>query len=415
MHQSTESYFHRVLHLRRPDLLLPVLLACAGCVSVAELSTRHRESGANSEFRYEESTFSEYVSRTRDVIAGTRLDLRDARADSIVEVNSPFELVPDASCPAGKLRRHAKGALLIHGLTDSPFQTRDVARFLNSRCFLVRAILLTGHGTVPGDLLSVDYGAWVKQTRWATNGLSADVDALYLVGFSTGGALSLHAALTAQTVRGLILFSPALKARSPLAFLSGASRFVTAWLEVAPDDDYAKYESFTTNAAYQIYRLTQELETLRSARKLVMPMFVALSAEDGTTDSAETLAYFSSQSNPASKLILYASSKQKLYDHRIDVVPAAHPEEGILEQSHISVHVAPENAHYGRRGDYRNCKHYLYDADAWRACKTASPIAQGERGIQKPNGIVFTRLSYNPDFAQLMRELDRFLDKTGEL
>jgi len=109
------------------------------------------------------------------------------------------------------------------------------------------------------------------------------------------------------------------------------------------------------------------------------------------------------------------SGKPKLDDHRIDVVPAAHPEEGILEQSHISVHVAPENAHYGRRGDYRNCKHYLYDANAWRACKTTSPIAQGERGIEKPNGVTFTRLSYNPDFAQLMWELDRFLDKTSEL
>ena len=414
MHQSTESNFHRALCLCWQDLVLPVLLVCVGCVSVAELSTRHGESGVNSEFHYDEATFPEYVSRTRDMIAGTRLGSR-ASADSIVEANSPFELVPDASCPTGKLHRHAKGALLVHGLTDSPFQTRDVARFLNSRCFLVRAILLTGHGTVPGDLLSVDYGAWVKQTRWATNGLSVEVDALYLVGFSTGGALSLHAALTAQTVRGLILFSPALRARSRLAFLSGATRLVTAWLEVAPDDDYAKYESFTSNAAYQIYRLTQELETLRSARKLVMPMFVALSAEDGTTDSAETLAYFSSQSNPASKLILYASGKPKLDDQRIDVVPAAHPEEGILEQSHISVHVAPENAHYGRRGDYRSCKHYLYDANAWRACKTTSPIAQGERGIEKPNGIIFTRLTYNPDFAQLMWELDRFLAKTGEL
>lgn len=340
------------------------------------------------------------------------MDLRDTRADSIVEANSPFELAPGASCPSGKSHRHARGALLIHGLTDSPFQTRDVARFLNSRCFLVRAILLTGHGTVPGDLLSVDYSEWVQQTRWATTGLSAEVDALYLVGFSTGGALSLQAALTAQSVRGLILFSPALKAKSPLAFLSGTTRFVTAWLEVAPDDDYAKYESFTANAAYQIYRLTQELETLRSATKLSAPMFVALSAQDGTTDSAETLAYFSSQPNPANKLILYANHKPKVDDHRVQIVPAARPQEWILEQSHVSVHVAPENVHYGRRGDYRNCKHYLYDANAWRTCKSVSPIAQGERGIEKPDGVTFTRLTYNPDFGELMQELDGFLEQS---
>ncbi len=407
---TTASRLRRVPSVRSPGVVLLVLLACAGCASVADLSARHKESGANSEFQYGDLTFPQYVSRMRDMVARTRLDLHDSRADSIVEANTPFELAPDASCPAGKLHRHAKGALLIHGLTDSPFQTRDVARALNSRCFLVRAILLPGHGTVPGDLRSVDYREWVKQTRWAMKGLSAEVDELYLVGFSTGGALCLHAVLAGQAVDGLVLFSPALRARSHFAFLSGLGTLVTPWLEVAPDDDHAKYESFTSNAAYQIYRLTKELETLRSA-KLLAPMFVALSAEDGTTDSAETLAYFSKQSNPASKLILYASGKPKFDDHRIHVVSAARPEEWILEQSHISVNVAPENAHYGRRGDYRNCKHYLYDAEAWHTCKTASPIAQGERGIKKPDGVIFTRLTYNPDFAQLMQELADFLEQ----
>jgi len=156
------------------------------------------------------------------------------------------------------------------------------------------------------------------------------------------------------------------------------------------------------------------LETLRSAKKLAAPMFVALSAEDGTSDSAETLAYFSRLSNSASKLILYANGKPNFDDSRIHVIPAARPEEGILEQSHISVGMAPENPHYGRSGTYRNCKHYLNDANAWRACKSTTPILQGERGIEKPDGTIFTRLTYNPDFAQLMGELDRFLGQTGE-
>lgn len=401
------------LSVRWLGLALVALLAGTSCATITELSTRHRESGVNSEFTYGALPFSEYLSLTRSVIARTRVDLQNSRADTVIEANSPFELVPDASCPAGKPHRYARGVLLIHGLTDSPFMTRDVGRFFNSRCFLVRAILLTGHGTVPGDLLSVDHSAWVKETRWAVEGLNTEVDALYLAGFSTGGALSLQAALTGPPVRGLFLFSPALKIKSRMAFLARVVGFVKAWLEVAPDEDYAKYESFTTNAADQIYRLTQELETLRSATKLTPPMFVALSADDATSDSAETLAYFRSQSNPASVLILYANGQPAVGDARIRVAPAARPEEGILEHSHISIAVAPENAHYGRLGDYRNCKHYLDDPKAWSACKTANPIARGERGTDKPKGTIFARLTYNPDFEHLTQELDQFLGRVG--
>jgi esterase/lipase len=403
---------HRLAVARvRRGIAAVALVACASCAPVAELSVRHEETGTNSVFLGESLGFKEYQARSRAMIAKTRLDLRNARAAQVVEANSPFELAPGAGCPAGQARPHAKGALLIHGLTDSPFQTRDIARFLNSRCFLVRSILLTGHGTVPGDLLSVDYGEWVKQTRWALRGLAAEVDAVVVVGFSTGGALALHAALDGGAPKALILFSPALKAKSRLDVLIPIGARVTRWLEVAPDDDYAKYESFSSNAAYQVYRLTGELEKKRATTPIAAPVCVALSAEDGTTDSEETLAYFSRLADPASRLVLYASGAPRFADARVRVVPAARPGERILEQSHISIGASPENEHYGRGSTYRNCKHYLRDAEAWKLCKTASPIPLGERGIPKPSGMIFARLTYNPDFAGLMRELSEFLDR----
>jgi alpha-beta hydrolase superfamily lysophospholipase len=237
------------------------------------------------------------------------------------------------------------------------------------------------------------------------------VDSLYLAGFSTGGLLSLQAALSNPGVRGLILFSPALKIKSRLAFLSGMARYLRTWLEVAPDEDYAKYESFTTHAAYQIYRLTEEVSELRSSTRLVAPLFIALSADDATTESKETLTYFLRQGHPAGRLILYANNAPPDTNPRVRVVRSAHAEENILEQSHISTGIAPENPHYGRTGDYRNCKHYLYDRDAWDACKQARFIPKGERGAGKPPGTVFARLTYNPDFRNLTRELGQFLDR----
>ena len=57
--------------------------------------------------------------------------------------NRSYELAQSA--PTG-------GALLIHGLTDSPYSLRRAAQILNDRGFTVVGIRLPGHGTTPAAL-----------------------------------------------------------------------------------------------------------------------------------------------------------------------------------------------------------------------------------------------------------------------
>src|SRR5207244_8187901 len=100
-------------------------------------------------------------------------------------------------------------------------------------------------------------------------------------------------------IKALILLSPAIRPTGWLAHrklapyvIGGFSRLtgLERWLDVHRDQDYAKYESFPTNAAYQIYRLDQAIGRAHST--VPVPMFMALSREDTTVSAADTVAFF---------------------------------------------------------------------------------------------------------------------------
>ena len=63
-----------------------------------------------------------------------------------------------------------KGAVvLLHGLTDSPYSLRHVARRYAERGFIAIGLRIPGHGTVPAGLTDVRWEDWMAATRWAVN------------------------------------------------------------------------------------------------------------------------------------------------------------------------------------------------------------------------------------------------------
>src|SRR5690349_19739952 len=90
----------------------------------------------------------------------------------------------------------------IHGITDSPFMFSDITQALQSPSLLIRAPLLPGHGTVPEDLLHIQYEAWMDTVRHNIESLPASINTLFLAGFSLGASLVLHAATQAPHTKG---------------------------------------------------------------------------------------------------------------------------------------------------------------------------------------------------------------------
>lgn len=167
-------------------------------------------------------------------------------------------------------------AVFLHGLTDSPYSLRHLARRYAARGFLSIAIRLPGHGTVPGGLTAADHEDWIAATRLAMREARRRVGPgkpIHIVGYSNGGALALMHALDA-------LDDPKLVAPEKIVLISpmvGVTRFArfagiagwpavfpafakAAWLSIIPEFNPFKYNSFPVQAARQSFLLTQALQ-----------------------------------------------------------------------------------------------------------------------------------------------------------
>jgi alpha-beta hydrolase superfamily lysophospholipase len=181
--------------------------------------------------------------------------------------NRSYILEPEGT-PAG-------AAVLLHGLTDSPYSMRHIARRYRAHGYVSVAIRLPAHGTVPGALTKVDWEDWMAATRLAVREARrrAPSKPLHIVGYSNGGALALKYALDVlgdQTLARpdrLVLIGPmvGITAFARFAGLAGLPamlpRFAkAAWTTILPEFNPFKYNSFPINGARQSHFVTQALQ-----------------------------------------------------------------------------------------------------------------------------------------------------------
>lgn len=188
--------------------------------------------------------------------------------------NHSYELVPPGA-PRGSV-------LLVHGLSDSPYSMRALAETFLLQGYYVVSLRLPGHGTLPSGLLDVSWKDWYAATVMAARHAAAKGGAgnrFMAVGHSTGATL-----LTLYSIRSLddpslpkptdihlissaIGISPFAVLTNIIAGLSFIPAFEKSrWIDVLPEYDPYKYNSFTVNAGNQIYRLTHVLRDALDAR-----------------------------------------------------------------------------------------------------------------------------------------------------
>jgi len=284
------------------------------------------------------------------------------------------------------------------------------------------AVLLPGHGTQPGDLLDIRWQEWAKAVAYGADRLAAEVDEIYLAGFSAGGALSVYQSLRDSRVRGLFLFSPALKI-SPRAAWANLHKLYSwlipsaKWVNIMPDRDIYKYESFPKNAAAQMYQLTQEVNEQSLLHKLNLPVFAAASVDDTTADTSATLNFMMRMPHPSSKLVLYTTDAGKhmhgFHEGKFELVNSAVPKQKILSSAHTAIVLPPDDVHYGLTGDYSNCTHYYPgEMEKYDACNNKPhEVFQGEITEQNLAAGTLRRLMYNPHFAALQISMQQFIGK----
>jgi esterase/lipase len=405
--------------------LLALLMAC----SSGSESPLYRPSGAPAWIPPAQTPFADYVreneARIRQALASHHY------ADSpepfgpgyplerAVAMRAPYELRnAQAQCPPGAER---PGFLLIHGLTDSPYLLRGVAESLLQAfpCALLRAVLLPGHGTVPGDTLDMRHEDWLRVTEYGVESFRGEVDGLYLVGFSTGTSLSVRYADAHRDdtlLRGLLMLSPALAARSESAWLSPYARWFTPWLGRDAERDAARYESFSMNAGAEFYLLTRGLSDSDFA-PLPLPVFMAGSGDDTTVNMEVAREFFCSKTPTASRRMLWysaevAGSAPAATCEGLQVVAAEALEQRVLSLSHTAISVPPTDPHYGLDGAFALCGHFRgADYDTCRHDATAT--VYGERNLGEGGrfeGRLVRRGSFNPHYDAMLAEMVCFIE-----
>jgi carboxylesterase len=101
-------------------------------------------------------------------------------------------------------------ALLIHGLTGTPYEMRYLGERLASRGVRVRGVKLAGHAGMPEELGAVGYDNWYESVVNGLEELRQYGEPIVVVGLSMGAVLSARlAADQGESVAGLALLAPA--------------------------------------------------------------------------------------------------------------------------------------------------------------------------------------------------------------
>jgi carboxylesterase len=114
-------------------------------------------------------------------------------------------------------------ALLIHGLTGTPFEMRWLGERLAAAGIRVRGVRLAGHARAPEDLGATDYDNWYESVVQGFEDLRQYGEPNIVVGLSMGGVLAARlAADQPEAVAAIAMLAPAFFLPRPIAIALGA-------------------------------------------------------------------------------------------------------------------------------------------------------------------------------------------------
>lgn len=181
--------------------------------------------------------------------------------------------------------------VITHGLSDSPYYVKAIARRFYAEGVNVIMPLLPAHGLIDPDKAMEDYkmdAKWKEELDHAVEVAAFFGDRVSLGGFSTGGALSLNKILRnpKQIGGGLFLFSGALDLGlidelSRFKFLQSIVKVVDGKIPGIGRDPY-KYPKLPKFGGFELGQIIKDNDKRIKGKKISHPVFAAHSAHDGT-------------------------------------------------------------------------------------------------------------------------------------
>ncbi len=188
------------------------------------------------------------------------------KQETATEPGDPFFIMP---------QKHKKlGIVLVHGFLSTPAEVRGFGEQLADLGYPVIGPRLKGHGTSPWDLRERSWEEWAESVRQAYDVMLAYCDQICLVGFSTGGAISLM--LASEDLDGLagvvsisapikfvnknMMYVPLLHTANKLASWIPAYEGIPFRYNSATENPHINYRSIPVHALFELRVLVSKLE-----------------------------------------------------------------------------------------------------------------------------------------------------------
>ena len=107
------------------------------------------------------------------------------------------------------LKGGTEGCLLVHGITGTPAELRELGEKLNEKGYTVLGVKLKGHGTKAEDMLQCTYMDWVESAVKGFDKLKKECNRVYVIGHSMGALITLFIEENLKTDK-IVLLSPPL-------------------------------------------------------------------------------------------------------------------------------------------------------------------------------------------------------------
>jgi alpha-beta hydrolase superfamily lysophospholipase len=316
-----------------------------------QLQPEHRVE-LDSEFRArheDETSWQGYV----DIEAQLAAELDEKvhqgeRPNSLVDRYSPGSLSYPDNFPSNWNRSYELSvpsprgvAVLLHGLTDSPYSMLSTAQTLAGAGYNVVVPRIPGHGFAVSGLVQARWEDWTAAVRVAirhAQTLPGQDKAFILGGYSNGALLSIDYALRCEEYEdmrcpdGLVLLSPAIAVSKAaivtnlhpaLSWLPYFEQF--QWLSILPEIDPFKFTSFPKRAAWEVFRVSGRMhsELARPAEAAKLPPVLTFQSAVDNTVSAPAIVSLLYSKLPAngSQLVVYDLNRSSTALHLMKTRP----------------------------------------------------------------------------------------------
>lgn len=204
-------------------------------------------------------------------------------------VGSPFYL-------PSKHQKNKVGVLICHGYKSAPQEILSLSKFVNELGFEVYGVRLNGHGTAPINMRDLTWQDWYDSVQRGYAALKNSCSQVVIIGFSTGGLLSLLTCAKKIKEREKNICA-VISINSALKLLDIRARFVPGinlwndllerlhinkskmeFVDDIPENPHINYSRNYLKAVEQLGKLMEECE--KNLEKITVPALVIQSKQD---------------------------------------------------------------------------------------------------------------------------------------